>query len=248
MLLDEKSYPMEKLASFFQRNWFKIAVAALLLYLSIKKDVRLQMNLHAPEEQPAEVPAGAGGVIREKFTEFLLGNQPVQAPLPGAEQMDIQPFRKETDFSGINALSAIAPPMKEAFIQRFGRVAKAEQEKFGIPASIVLGNALLISKSGESMQVKLGLNFFGLPCTDDWKGDKGEIEGQCYRYYESAWMSFRDHSLYITTGKFSKMRSLKDSGYSEWAQALEKAGFRPVPDYAAQVGRVIQTYQLDKWD
>lgn len=248
MLSDENGYPMKKLASFFQRNWFKIAVAALLVYLSIKKDVRLQMNLHAPSEVPAQVPATAGGGIREKFTELLFGNQPVQAPLPGVEQMDIQPFRKELDFSGVNALATIAAPMKQAFIQRFGRVAQAEKEKFGIPASIVLGNALLISKSGESMQVKLGLNFFGLPCTDDWKGNKGEIEGKCYRYYESAWMSFRDHSLYLTTGKFSGMRGLKDRSYAEWAKYLEKAGFKPVPNYAEQVVRVIQTYELDKWD
>jgi len=138
--------------------------------------------------------------------------------------------------------------MREAFIQRFGDVAKAEQEKFGIPASIVLGNALLIGKAGESMPVKLGLNFFGLPCTEDWQGEKGEIEGRCYRYYESAWMSFRDHSLFITTGKFSSLRTLKGQPYAEWAEALEKAGFQPVPEYAMQVKKVVRQYGLERWD
>jgi len=61
-------------------------------------------------------------------------------------------------------------------------------------------------------------------------------------------MSFRDHSLYITTGKFSGMRGLKGAPNSEWAQTLEKAGFRPVPNYSGQVLRVIQEYQLEKWD
>lgn len=247
MLQVAKGLFMGKLAIFFQKNWFKIAVAVLLLYLSVKKEVRLQMNMHTPSGQPAEAPAKAGR-FRERFTELLIGTKAVQGPLPGAEQLDFQPFKKEGDFSGVRALAAIAPPMREAFIQRFGRVAKAEQEKFGIPASIVLGNALLISKSGESMQVKLGLNFFGLICSDDWKGEKGEIEGQCYRYYESAWMSFRDHSLFLTTGKFSGMRELKNAGYTEWAEALEEAGYHPFPNYSAQVLRVIREYQLEKWD
>jgi flagellum-specific peptidoglycan hydrolase FlgJ len=237
---------MRKLAAFFQRNWFKIALAVLLVYITFKKEIRLQMNLQRPMEQPAEAPREVRKP-REKFTDFLFGQKAGDA-LPGAEQLEIQPFRKETAHAELNALAAIPDPMREVFIERFGRVAKAEQEKFGIPASIVLGNALLIGKAGEAMSVKLGLNFFGLTCTEDWLGEKGEIEGRCFRYYESAWMSFRDHSLFITTGKFSSLRSLKGQTYSAWADALEKAGFKPVPDYALQVKTVIRRYGLAQWD
>ena len=247
MFLEGKASLMGKTLLFIQRNWFKIALATLLLYLSFKKDIRLQMNLQGPSEPASEIPVNTGS-FREKFTNLVFGGRQVRTPLPGAEQLEIKPFGKEPDFSAFNALAEIPPPMREVFIQRFARVAKEENAKFGIPASLVLGNALLLSKAGESMQVKLALNFFGMLCTDDWKGEKGEIEGKCFRYYETAWMSFRDHSLYITTGKFSGMRGLKGAPNSEWAQTLEKAGFRPVPNYSGQVLRVIQEYQLEKWD
>jgi flagellum-specific peptidoglycan hydrolase FlgJ len=61
-------------------------------------------------------------------------------------------------------------------------------------------------------------------------------------------MSFRDHSLFITTGKFSSLRTLKGQPYAEWAEALEKAGFQPVPEYAMQVKKVVRQYGLERWD
>lgn len=237
---------MEKITAFLRNNWFKIAIAVLLIFIAFKKDISLQMNMNAPVDQvPMQTERP---VSREKFTDQALSRKASTKRVLETERLDLQPFRKEEDMAVVQEVAALPAPMREAFIQRFGKVAQAEQEKFGIPASIVLGNAMLISRSGESMQVKLGLNFFGLTCTPDWQGEKGEIEGKCVRYYESAWMSFRDHSLYITTGKFSKMRTLGGTDYATWAKALEKEGFQPVPNYARQVLKLIEQYQLSRWD
>ena len=64
----------------------------------------------------------------------------------------------------------------------------------------------------------------------------------------TAWMSFRDHSLYLTTGKYSGTRALKGKDFSAWALFLEKEGFAPIPNYSLQVLEVIQTYDLDRAD
>jgi flagellum-specific peptidoglycan hydrolase FlgJ len=164
------------------------------------------------------------------------------------DRMEIKPFVSTEGMEAAQSLARVEASIRDAFINRFRRVALEEQEKFGIPASIILGNALLISQAGESEGVQKGLNFFGLPCTPDWQGEKGDIAGKCYRYYETAWMSFRDHSLYLTTGKYSGTRALKGKDFSAWALFLEKEGFAPVPNYSLQVLEVIQTYHLDRKD
>lgn len=240
---------MGKLTIFLRNNWFKIAIAVLLVFIAFKKDISFNVNMNAPAQQAAPGAPASQEPQRPKehLTEDRLAKKGAFFQ-KGIERLDVQPFRKNADLIQVMELSKVDAPIREAFIARFRPVAKGEQEKFGIPASIILGNALLISKAGESALVQHGLNFFGLPCTEDWQGEKGEIQGTCYRYYESAWMSFRDHSLYLTTGKFSPMRNYRGKKFTDWAKALELNGFSPAPDYANQVLEVIRTYDLAQWD
>lgn len=240
---------MGKLTIFLRNNWFKIAIAVLLVFIAFKKDISFNVNMNAPAQQTAPgIPAIQQPTQpKEHLTEGRTAKKSLFKK-EAIERLDVQPFRKNADLTQVMELAKVDAPIREAFIARFRQVAKTEQEKFGIPSSIILGNALLISKAGESALVQDGLNFFGLPCTEDWQGEKGNIQGSCFRYYESAWMSFRDHSLYLTTGKFSPMRSYRGKGYKEWAKALEVNGYSPASDYANQVLEVIRTYNLAQWD
>ncbi len=240
---------MGKLIAFLRDNWFKIAIAVLLVFIAFKKDIHFNVNMNAPAQQaaPGAPSLHSNTSSQEHLTEDRLAKKGSFFQ-KGIERLDVQPFRKHADLTQAMELANVDAPIREAFISRFKQVAKAEQEKFGIPASIILGNAMLISKAGESALVQNGLNFFGLPCTEDWQGEKGVIQGTCYRYYESAWMSFRDHSLYLTTGKFSPMRNYRGKRYTDWAKALVLNGYAPVPDYSSQVLEVIKTYGLAQWD
>ena len=137
----------------------------------------------------------------------------------------------------------------QAYIARFSKVAASERKKFGIPASIILGNALLHSLAGTAEIAEAGANnHFALRCTPDWQGPQRTYAGQCYRQYENAWTSFRDHSFYITTGSFSHLRQLSDTDYKGWADALEKAGFSQEKDLGRQLVKAIQVYGLEKLD
>lgn len=230
---------------FVRENWFKLAIAGLLLFLVFKKQLNVQMNVEEPSKVVApEQPPAARKSIRERLTDFISSDNPNRA-----NHLAIKPFSgTESDMTAFNALASVPGSLRDAFINRFRKVATDEQKKFGIPASIILGNALLISKAGESAPVQQGLNFFGLTCTPDWQGEQGTIDGMCYRFYETAWMSFRDHSLYLTTGDFSSTAELKDKSYADWAIFLEAAGYKPIPNYSMQVLEAIQTYRLDQWD
>jgi flagellum-specific peptidoglycan hydrolase FlgJ len=229
---------------FIRENWFKLAIAALLLFIVFRKELSVEMNVKGKAEtsQP-DLPRVPKRNFVERLTDMF--SPPVAKKV---DRMEIKPFASAGGMEATQSLARVEASIREAFLNRFRRVALEEQNKFGIPASIILGNALLISQAGESELVQKGLNFFGLPCTQDWQGERGDIAGKCYRYYETAWMSFRDHSLYLTTGKYSGTRTLAGKDFSAWALYLEKEGFAPIPNYSLQVLEVIQTYDLDRQD
>lgn len=135
-----------------------------------------------------------------------------------------------------------------AYVRRFSHVAQAEQKKFGIPASIVLANGLLHTRSGKSSGATNLNNYFGIRCDQGWSGDVQRMGDKCLRQYETAWVSFRDHSLYITSGKFEPMTQFNDKDYRKWAAGLEELGFNATEDLATQLLHTIDRYQLFRFD
>ena len=103
-------------------------------------------------------------------------------------------------------------------------MAQAEQQKYGIPASVVLGVGLLYSDAGTAAPAVGANSFFGLPCTDDWGGARTEMNGACQREYPTAWTSFRDFSTTVTRGHYAKMRQFGARDYRRWAAGLQELG------------------------
>ncbi len=235
---------------YLSRNWYKVALAILLLFIILKKDLSLQLRLRAPAgeptEQPRPTPEPEQSRQRERMSES-------DRPSPAAEV----PAQEEVfDLSGIDRsrapsprLDRVAGSVKRAFRQRFAHVAVSERKKFGIPASLVMGHAFLLSEAGQSEPARTSNNFFALPCTDDWQGPRRQKGGACFRRYDKAWTSFRDHSLFLTTGRLAHLRRLNSDDYRGWARALEKAGFYPQRGMARQVIDFIEAerlYELDR--
>ncbi len=237
----------EQVIAYLQRNWFKIGLAALLLFVVFKKDLSFKLNLNTPvrtEEQappPQERP-----VKRERYTELDKEQAAQITEVPATERFDLaSAARPRRPLTALERLQQINETQVREYIQRFDRVAQSEQKKFGIPASVTLGNALLNSLAGTAAWSAEGRNnHFLLPCTEDWKGDSKSYDGRCLRQYENAWTSFRDHSFYLTTGPNTVLRELGKEDYEAWAAALQQQGFSKEQDYARQLVSVIKTYKL----
>ena len=75
-----------------------------------------------------------------------------------------------------------------------------------------------------------------------------ESNGKCFRNYETAWMSFRNHSEFITSGKFSNLKNLATSDYKAWAKALEKNKFSTERNLSQSLIRIIEQYSLNDLD
>ncbi|MDX1943414.1 MAG: glucosaminidase domain-containing protein [Saprospiraceae bacterium] len=243
-----------KLTAYVRHNWFKIGIVVVLVIILVKKDLTFNINLRSPvrsnvpqhkESKPAPQSR------KEKSKEVLTDNasQPIASTAPKQDLFDVSFFGKKSRQSkSIEQLNQVEDAIKQAYLKRFARVAVSESAKFNIPASIILANALLQSQAGTSDAAQRSNNQFALLCTPDWQAEKYEFDGNCYRKYENAWTSFRDHSFYITTGSFASLRKLDRTNFKAWANALEKANFSKEKDYAKQLIQVIEQYELSKLD
>ncbi len=146
-----------------------------------------------------------------------------------------------------------------AYIKRFLNVAKVEQEKFGIPVSITLGQGLLESRRGQSKLATMSNNHFGIKCFANHKHRKAKCHyakdeawmgQQPFRVYQSAWACYRDHSLLIATSKRYKHLPAKysDTDYQGWAKGIAKAGYASDPKYAQKLIAVIKALGLHRYD
>lgn len=141
---------------------------------------------------------------------------------------------------------------QEKYISKYYKIAVREMYRSGIPASITLAQGLLESNSGLSKLSSQGNNHFGIKC-HDWKGKSMKIDddrkGECFRVYNTADESFRDHSdflRYRDRYKFLFEYDIKD--YKAWAFGLKKAGYATDPAYARKLIGIIERYNLSEYD
>jgi flagellum-specific peptidoglycan hydrolase FlgJ len=126
------------------------------------------------------------------------------------------------------------------------------QKKYKIPASIILAQALLESKAGQSFLALAGNNHFGLKCTD-WQGlciyKDDEGKNDCFRKYLNVSESFEDHSRFLSERIYYKpLFNLKITDYKAWATGLKQCGYATDSQYATKLVQIIEKYKLYYYD
>ncbi|WP_185869805.1 glycoside hydrolase family 73 protein [Blattabacterium cuenoti] len=138
------------------------------------------------------------------------------------------------------------------YIRKYSILAIEEMEKFGIPASIKLGQGILESSSGNSILSKATNNHFGIKCGKNWMGDvyyyDDDLPKECFRKYNSIKDSFLDHSKFLQQPRYYKLFSLKKNDYQSWAIELKKAGYATSLNYSILLINKIEEYLLWKFD
>ncbi|WP_185872408.1 glycoside hydrolase family 73 protein [Blattabacterium cuenoti] len=138
------------------------------------------------------------------------------------------------------------------YIKKYAVFAIEEMEKFGIPASIKLGQGILESSSGNSILSKETNNHFGIKCGKNWIGDiyyhDDDHPKECFRKYNSIKDSYQDHSKILQKPRYSKLFLLKNNDYQSWAIELKKAGYATSLNYDDLLIDQIEKYILWKFD
>lgn len=156
-----------------------------------------------------------------------------------------------------NDLSPAAPEKLkkqsvQGFIKRFSKTAKQEMKKYGIPASIKMGQAILESQSGNSRLATESLNFFGIKCkrkcaSCTCRNYADDDPYDMFRVFDTAWESWRAHSELLCNPRYSKL-PLYGKDYKKWAKGLKEAGYATDPTYDKKLISVIEKYNLTKLD
>lgn len=140
-----------------------------------------------------------------------------------------------------------------AYVEKFAPMAMEEMHKYKIPASITLAQGILESGSGTSNLARKSNNHFGIKCHVGWEGERvthdDDKKGECFRKYEYASTSYKDHSLFLTTrSRYADLFTLRKGDYKGWAKGLKKAGYATDPKYPNKLISYIERYNLDEYD
>lgn len=138
------------------------------------------------------------------------------------------------------------------YILLYRKTAIREMYKYNIPASITLAQGILESGSGRSPLATQANNHFGIKCAGDYAGEKyyqkDDKRKDCFRVYNHADESFRDHSIFLKKNRYASLFKLKNTDYKGWAKGLKAAGYATNPKYPSLLTEIIEQNKLYEYD
>jgi LysM repeat protein len=141
----------------------------------------------------------------------------------------------------------------EQYIETYKDIAIAEMKRTGVPASITLAQGLIESANGNSSLSKQSNNHFGIKCKKEWTGRfvnyDDDAPQECFRAYDRAEDSYRDHSDFLRAGtRYAFLFELEPTDYKGWAKGLKEAGYATNPQYTEMLVTAIEKYGLYQYD
>jgi flagellum-specific peptidoglycan hydrolase FlgJ len=217
----------------------KVCILAIIMLFLFKKDVALDLKLakFATVNKTTEKTAHSNR-HKTSASDFA-----APASLGSAISHDLAPASPE-ELRDVNVRS---------YINSFSQVAITEMDKFGIPASITMAQAIIESRSGTSVLAVKSNNHFGIKCFS-----KTCPEGHCnnytddhhkdfFRKYQGANESWRAHSDFLMKNSYRRLLKY-GKNYKSWAIGLREIGYATDPNYDKKLISVIEKYHLYKLD
>ena len=239
------------------------AVGVVLKQKNIKQNVKNKATAaigeplqSAPSTEQYKVIGGTEGVVE------LLPQRPVASkPVVNNNNPYVKGGNDANLFDNVSifvapekANAAVVKTKQEKcwdYVRRFISVAQAERQKFGIPVSITLAQGLLESDAGESRLTRAANNHFGVKTFNSRVSHvvmKDDTPKDKFKKYDSAWESFRDHSLLLMRDHYKQLQFLSKTDYVGWAHGLEKAGYATDKQYAENLIKIIENLKLYRFD
>jgi len=242
----EKKTSSENIALYIKKHWFQFIIVSFLLFVLVRKDFSFQFNMNNPDnvEHPSTTPNENKQKRQELITQKKTDKESTKSKPGILDRFGISFIGGGTTSNPKSEYSKMDEATSESYLKRFAHVAISERKKYGVPSSIILANGLLHSFAGSRDMAQLGHNHFAISCSSDWNGPNGNYQNNCYRHYENAWTSFRDHSLFVTSGKYAKLLQLGTTDYKAWAKGLEKNGFSEFSGLEKNLVEIIEKFEL----
>ena len=158
-------------------------------------------------------------------------------------------FLKSAGFAGRTAvlllclfLLAATANAQGRYLKTYRPLADSLSVVYGIPASVMLGVAIIESGSGTSRNARLLNNHFGIVGKNNLLKTKG-IRSR-YKQYPSVKASYIGFCQLLTRKKFyPRLRGNND--YKRWLDAMSKAGYSEAPvEWKARISAAIRKHVL----
>ncbi|MDQ0107731.1 LysM repeat protein [Chitinophaga terrae (ex Kim and Jung 2007)] len=140
----------------------------------------------------------------------------------------------------------------QQYIATYRNLAIEEMRRTGVPAAIKLAQGIVETQSGNGTLCLQSNNHFGIKCKNTWTGktikyDDDEAQ-ECFRVYESARDSYRDHSDFLRSNpRYAFLFQFDGDDYKSWAYGLKQAGYATNKTYPQQLIKVIEDYNLQQY-
>jgi len=141
------------------------------------------------------------------------------------------------------------------YIEDHYEIAIEEMKRSGIPASILLAQAIISSENGLAEITVENNNHFAVKCGLGWKGEtffknrKKSVAEECFRAYPNAASSFSDYTNLLMEDRSCRVlfqNSYYD--YQSWAEGIQQCLYAKEKDYAEQVIKLIKKFDLAQYD
>jgi len=151
-------------------------------------------------------------------------------------------------------------PYVTNYIEEYKFLAIDEMIRTGMPASIIMAQAIVESNAGVSKLAQVTNNHFGIKCKDYWNGRQyfhpdddrdasGKLIPSCFRTYDTVTDSYLDHSNFLmNTEHYKPLFNYDKTDYELWAEGLELCGYASDEKYAEKLIRTVEIYGLHELD
>ncbi|NSL88455.1 LysM peptidoglycan-binding domain-containing protein [Chitinophaga sp. Mgbs1] len=140
----------------------------------------------------------------------------------------------------------------QQYIATYKSIAIEEMRRSGVPAAIKLAQGILETQSGNGSLCQQSNNHFGIKCKNTWTGKTirydDDAAQECFRVYDNARDSYRDHSDFLRNNpRYSFLFQFDGDDYKSWAFGLKQAGYATNKTYPQQLIKIIEDNNLQAY-
>ena len=146
------------------------------------------------------------------------------------------------------------------FLRQLVPAVLALQRRSGLPASVVLAQAILESDWGRSLLARRNKNLFGIKAhsrtnpsnvavfsTREYTGGRPHQEKARFASYETLDECLDDYALVLARPRYATARAVF-ANPDAFARELQRCGYATDPRYAHKLSLLVRRHRLDQFD
>lgn len=152
----------------------------------------------------------------------------------------------------VSEKSLLAP---DEFFEKYAHAAMRQQQKYGIPASVILSQMALESRWGSSSLAQAGFNYFGIKANRSWLNSglpysvhDDDLLGEKFCNFTSPEASMEYHSRLLMSDRYKQCWKYSSTDFHNWLVSIKAAGYATARDYVQKCERIIMKHKLYRYD